>query len=203
MFQVSTNGGVRPRWRRAGKEIYSLGPYRKLMAVDGKATATSCEALRPLGIVRSRRAPIYSTYDVTADGQRFLINTALEAEGRPPITVVRNWAKATEPLRLCASAVHDRRDEPQRRRGAELFFQTQWLQRGIRSLVGSGYAGLGSGLTFAPPPPPASVGAASASWASPPVPARRAAPARKRRWSWPATRCPHLPPPAPRAPPNC
>jgi len=34
-----------------------------------------------------------SPNDVSADGQRFLINTALEAEGPRPITVVMNWAR--------------------------------------------------------------------------------------------------------------
>jgi len=28
---------------------------------------------------------------VTPDGQRFLINSALDVEGAPPLTVVMNW----------------------------------------------------------------------------------------------------------------
>jgi len=30
-------------------------------------------------------------YDVTADGQRFLINTAVEQRSAAPITLVTNW----------------------------------------------------------------------------------------------------------------
>jgi hypothetical protein len=30
-------------------------------------------------------------YDVTADGQRFLVNTLVEAPPPPPITIVLNW----------------------------------------------------------------------------------------------------------------
>jgi len=93
-FQVSTNGGARPRWRRDGKELYYMTADRKLMAVEVKATATAFEALRPRELFQTREAsaaPFYTTYDVTADGQRFLINTALESEGPPPITVVMNW----------------------------------------------------------------------------------------------------------------
>ncbi|MBI3330168.1 MAG: hypothetical protein HYZ81_26100, partial [Nitrospinae bacterium] len=30
-------------------------------------------------------------YDVTADGQRFLVNTVVEEPPAPPITVVLNW----------------------------------------------------------------------------------------------------------------
>jgi len=32
------------------------------------------------------------SYDVTADGQRFLIDTTLDEAIAPPITVVMNWA---------------------------------------------------------------------------------------------------------------
>jgi len=31
-------------------------------------------------------------YDVSADGQRFLVNTIVEATALPPITLVVNWA---------------------------------------------------------------------------------------------------------------
>jgi len=95
-FQVSTTGGMRPRWRRNGKELYYLSLDNKLMAVEVKTTATTFEAGRPRELFQTRvgseqvRFPVY---DVTADGQRFLINTALEAEGPPPITVVMNWAR--------------------------------------------------------------------------------------------------------------
>jgi hypothetical protein len=32
-----------------------------------------------------------NTYDVTADGQRFLVNTAVEQQITLPITLVLNW----------------------------------------------------------------------------------------------------------------
>ena len=95
-FQVSTNGGGWPRWRRDGKELYYLSPDRKLMTVEVKATATTFETARPRELFQTRVASavfFIPSYDVTADGQRFLINTALEAEGPPPITVVMNWAR--------------------------------------------------------------------------------------------------------------
>ncbi len=37
-------------------------------------------------------------YDVSADGQRFLINTLVEEEGATPITLVLNWAEELESL---------------------------------------------------------------------------------------------------------
>ena len=96
-FQVSTNGGNRPRWRRDGKELFYLSADRKMMAVDVKATATTFEIGRPRELFQTRVASapfVASVYDVTADGQRFLINTALdEATGPTPMTVVMNWVR--------------------------------------------------------------------------------------------------------------
>ena len=94
--QVSTDGGNRPRWRRDGRELFYLSSERKMMVVDVNATAATFETGRPRELFQTRvvgSAVMVPTYDVTADGQRFLINTALdEAGGPPPMTVVMNWA---------------------------------------------------------------------------------------------------------------
>jgi len=66
-----------------------------MMAVEVKATATTFETTRPRELFQTRVASapfVAPTYDVTADGRRFLINTALADEAVPPITVVMNWA---------------------------------------------------------------------------------------------------------------
>ena len=94
--QVSVNGGSRPRWSHDGKELFYLSQDGKMMAVEIKASATAFEIARPRELFQTRvaSAPFaVPNYDVTADGQRFLIQTALEeAEGLPPIMVVMNWA---------------------------------------------------------------------------------------------------------------
>ncbi len=95
-FMVSINGGQRPRWRRDGKELFYLTLDRKMMAVEIKTTATNVEAGKPRELFQTRAVsafPGFHVYDVTADGQRFFINTDLEAEGPPPMTVVMNWAR--------------------------------------------------------------------------------------------------------------
>ena len=95
--RVSTNGGTQPRWRGDGKEIYYLSPDRKLMAVPIQAGAT-IEVGTPQTLFDVRLDPRLSThgpyafhqYDVSTDGQRFLVNTPL-ADATVPITVVLNW----------------------------------------------------------------------------------------------------------------
>ena len=92
-WQISTGGGYFPRWRRDGTEIFYLAPDNKLMAaaVNGKGGSFEVGAVKPLfgthtsGGGRDR-------YDVSADGQRFLISTVPEQVASAPITIVLNWA---------------------------------------------------------------------------------------------------------------
>ncbi len=94
-FQVSTGGGYRPRWSRNGREIFYMNMERKLMAVDVKATATTFEAGRPKELFQTRAVtgpPFIHSFDVSADGQRFLINTNPDMGSPTPMTVVINWA---------------------------------------------------------------------------------------------------------------
>jgi serine/threonine protein kinase len=90
-WQISTAGGVWPRWRRDGNEIFYLAPGRALMAasVNGKGSSFDVGAVKLL--FQTRAVGQVDRYAVSADGQRFLINTAPEQEASVPITVVLNW----------------------------------------------------------------------------------------------------------------
>ena len=67
-----------------------------MMAVEAKATTTTFEAGRPRELFQTRVAilpAVVPAYDVSADGERFLIQTLPdEAEVASPMTVVMNWA---------------------------------------------------------------------------------------------------------------
>ena len=86
--QISTSGGRQPKWRGDGKEIFYLAPDNKLMAtvVSGQVASLVVGALRPLFEVHP-----YDAYDVTTDGRRFLVDTAVEQKASAPITLVLNW----------------------------------------------------------------------------------------------------------------
>ena len=90
-LQISTDGGMQPRWRRDGRELFYLAPNRKLMAVTIKAAAPfQAETPRPLFETRLDGTALRHTYAVSADGNRFLLNVAPES-GAPPLTIVVNW----------------------------------------------------------------------------------------------------------------
>jgi hypothetical protein len=89
-WQVSTAGGAMPRWRRDGRELFYLAPDNTVMSVgvDGRSSGFQIDEAVPLF-----RAPLPPQvgyqYAVSADGQRFLLNTAAEAAA--PVAVVYGW----------------------------------------------------------------------------------------------------------------
>jgi serine/threonine protein kinase len=97
-FQISTNGGVQPRWNKNGKEIFYVSPDSKMMAVPVKLSADgqSLEAgasvvLFPVRIVSGLPNISRWQYAVSADGQRFLVNLATDEGTTSPITLILNW----------------------------------------------------------------------------------------------------------------
>jgi len=95
-LQVSIAGGVTPRWRHDGKELYYLAPDRKLMAVELKETSGSLQVggIRPLFEMFQTMfltAAGVSQYDVTRDGNRFLVDSVITDETSAPLNLVVNW----------------------------------------------------------------------------------------------------------------
>jgi Tol biopolymer transport system component len=90
-WQISTAGGGRLRWRPDGNEIFYLSPGNNLMAaaLNGKGSSFEVGAVKPL--FQTRATGLENRYDVSADGQRFLVITAPEQATSAPITVVLNW----------------------------------------------------------------------------------------------------------------
>lgn len=91
--------GNHPRWRRDGKEIFyvnTAAPDTRLLA----AAVSAKDATFEVGVVQTlfsfQSGGPRTVYDVTADGQRFLVNTrGDQARATPaPLTVVVNWQAA-------------------------------------------------------------------------------------------------------------
>ncbi len=91
--QVSSSGGIGPRWRGDGKELFYHAPDGKLMAVAVKGGA-SFEADVPVALFEFRAGGNFISpyFDVTKDGQKFLLSTIVETEAVTPLTIVVNWA---------------------------------------------------------------------------------------------------------------
>jgi eukaryotic-like serine/threonine-protein kinase len=91
-WQLSTNGGGEPSWRRDGKELYFVHDNR-FFAVDMKATASGVDHGAPRMLFIAPLAPEIrrNRYVPSPDGKRFLIVATSEQEAQP-IHIVLNWA---------------------------------------------------------------------------------------------------------------
>jgi hypothetical protein len=94
VYLVSKGGGVLPRWRRDGAELYYLSPDSRLMAVKTHAIEGGFTFEAPQALFQTRRAPKdINLYDVSADGEKFLLNLPMELPNAAPITVSTVWPK--------------------------------------------------------------------------------------------------------------
>jgi eukaryotic-like serine/threonine-protein kinase len=99
-WQVSSGGGQEPKWRQDGKELFYLSADGKMMAVT-VTTGTSFKAGSPVALFQThRRQPVsfldVFSYDVSGDGQKFLIATKVDQANAAPLSVLLNWASEME-----------------------------------------------------------------------------------------------------------
>ena len=100
MWHVSTSGGSYPRWRRDGRELDHCDPSGMIIAVAvstdrGFKIEKSTDLFKITLSYQFKAAqggPGFP-YDVTADGQRFLVGTPYKGSDQP-MTVVLNWPAA-------------------------------------------------------------------------------------------------------------
>ncbi len=97
-WQVSTNGGNFPVWRRDGRELFYRAFDGKIMAVP-IAPGSDFTPGAPIPLFQPRAAigalGLGTFYDVAPDG-RFLVNIFVERTS-PPATVVLNWRPGSAP----------------------------------------------------------------------------------------------------------
>jgi Tol biopolymer transport system component len=93
-LQMSTAGGVQPRWRRDDKELYYLAPDGAMMAVEFRGLTIDQGAPRPLFNTGLDADQARDQFAVSPDGQRFLIQLPAQEGSATPVTVVMNWTAA-------------------------------------------------------------------------------------------------------------
>jgi serine/threonine-protein kinase len=101
-WQVSTGGGIWPRWRRDGMELFYVAPDNQMMAApiqvaaDGRALSPGAPvALFPTRLTAGNGigGGAKAQFAVAPDG-RFLLNVAVDDAAAAPITLVLNWTAA-------------------------------------------------------------------------------------------------------------
>lgn len=93
-WKVSIDGGTEPRWRGDARELFYVGPDRRLVSVtidSGPAFVPGT----PQTLFDARVAQtLWWDYVVSADGRRFVIKQAVAEGASSPMTVVLNWRAA-------------------------------------------------------------------------------------------------------------
>jgi len=89
-IRVSTDGGDSPRWRGDGRELFYVDDNGRMMAVPIQlGERPEIGSPQPLFDARLEESAD-AQYDVSADGQRFILNRTL-LEDHVPIEVVLGW----------------------------------------------------------------------------------------------------------------
>jgi serine/threonine protein kinase/Tol biopolymer transport system component len=90
-WQVSTNGAFYFKWNRNGMELFYRSIDNKLMAAEVRASGSTLDvgAVRPLFEMKAQGECYF--YDVTADGQKFLMGIPVGGRSAPTLTLVTNW----------------------------------------------------------------------------------------------------------------
>ncbi len=97
-WQVSREGGTFPRWRRDGKELYYWGLDGRIMAVAVDGSGSAFRTSAPVALFQVQTPTLRTTaieYDVTPDGQRFLMIEPAEQTTFQSLSLSTNWRAAT------------------------------------------------------------------------------------------------------------
>ena len=96
-WQISSNGGDYPRWRRDGRELFYLAPDETLMSAVVQRTAGPMQFAPPGPLFKmSMPGPGLATikdypYDVASDGQRILGFTPTGSAEAQTLVVLSGW----------------------------------------------------------------------------------------------------------------
>jgi Tol biopolymer transport system component len=99
-LRVSDNGGGQPRWRGDGKELFYLTLAGAIASVSVRDTGSGLDLGTPTILAQAEQLGAvvqpsdYDDWDVTPDGQRFLVKVSAAADARTGIHLLLDWAGA-------------------------------------------------------------------------------------------------------------
>jgi serine/threonine protein kinase len=94
-WMISQGGGLLAAWRRDGKELFYIGNDGSVMAVPVSAAGVGFQHGTPVALFKGPASP--QGWDVSADGQKFLLAVPVARTAQEPFTVVLNWTSLLSP----------------------------------------------------------------------------------------------------------
>jgi len=93
-WKISTAGAALPKWRADGKELFFITTSGKVMSTAVHPSGEVFEFEPPAKLFQTRPIPkVWNFFDVSPDGQKFLVNLPLEWASSSQIMVVTNWTE--------------------------------------------------------------------------------------------------------------
>jgi len=93
-WKISTTGAALPKWRADGKEMFYITASGRIMSIAVHAGPDVFDFEPPTKVFQTRPIPkAWNFFDVTADGQKFLVNLPIEWAGSSEFNVVTNWTE--------------------------------------------------------------------------------------------------------------
>ena len=92
-WEVSTGGGVLPRWRRDGRELFYISTDNKVMSAEITEQGSSLLIGKVQSLFQINPVPFAggSNYDVTGDGNKFVVASLAASQVSEPLTLIVNW----------------------------------------------------------------------------------------------------------------
>jgi hypothetical protein len=91
-WTVSQNGGIAPRWRGDGRELFFIQPSSDTVMAVPVDLGVTPEIGKPVPLLRLRMSAAVVPWDVSADGQRIIAAAYRGPETvREPMTLVQNF----------------------------------------------------------------------------------------------------------------
>jgi serine/threonine protein kinase/Tol biopolymer transport system component len=92
-WQVSQEGGIEPRWRSDGKELFFVDRENYINAVGVTLRPGSFEAESSTKLFQLHGNGGGWRYDVSRDGSRFLVAQPLSEDLALPVTIITDWTR--------------------------------------------------------------------------------------------------------------
>ncbi len=95
-WQVSQAGGTEPRWNRNGRELFFIDLQNNLVSVEVEATTAGFQPGAARELFQFHGAGGLWRYDVSPDGDRFLVTDPLDEDLASPVTLITDWTRKLE-----------------------------------------------------------------------------------------------------------
>jgi Tol biopolymer transport system component len=95
-WQVSQNGGSEPRWNRNGRELLYVDRENYIVSVEVHPSAAGFEAGASTRLFQFHGAGGFWRFDITPDGERFLVTAPLTDNLTSPVTLITDWTRKVE-----------------------------------------------------------------------------------------------------------